>query len=65
MSTKSKAFNPGHPPVGVEIPFLVGFGVGVGRYDTADDKGYFFFVDGGAIGDHGSLGVGFSTATKP
>ena len=51
--------------IGLEIPFLVGFGIGVGRYDTANDRGYFFFVDGGAIGDHGSLGFGFSTAARP
>ena len=51
--------------VGIEIPFLVGFSIGAGRYDTADEGGYFFFVSGGAIGDHGALGVGFSTSSKP
>lgn len=49
--------------LGLEIPFLAGFGFGGGRYDTTDESGYFFFIDGGAIGDHGSFGFGFSTTT--
>jgi RHS repeat-associated protein len=65
LCAKPKKITLKEAAVGVEIPFLIGFGIGVGRYDTADERGYFFFVSGGAIGDHGSVGVGFSTASKP
>lgn len=51
--------------IGAEIPFLAGFGIGGGRYNTADDGGFFFFLSGGVIGQYGSLGFGFSTRTKP
>jgi hypothetical protein len=50
--------------LGPEIPFLAGLGIGFGRYSTADERGFFFFVGGGTIGDRGSLGFGFSTWSK-
>jgi RHS repeat-associated protein len=50
---------------GPEIPFLAGIGMGGGRYVMSDESGYFFFLGGGAIGEHGALGFGFSTWVHP
>jgi len=50
---------------GPEIPFLTGIGMGGGRYVMSDESGYFFFLGGGAIGEHGALGFGFSTWVRP
>lgn len=47
--------------LGAEVPLLGGIGVGGGRYSTDDDRGTFFFVSGGILGKHASVGVGFST----
>ena len=46
--------------IGGEIPFLAGAGCGLGVYGTAQDAGYFFFVDGGLFGQHLSIGIGAS-----
>src|SRR5205814_1947412 len=45
---------------GPEIPFLAGAGGGAGGYKTRNDVGFFFFGTGETIGQHGSLGFGFS-----
>lgn len=46
--------------IGAEIPFLGGVGIGAGKYQLADDEwGIFFFVGGGEVLNHGSVGVGF------
>jgi len=47
--------------IGVEIPYTAGAGGGAGKYQTKDDYGVFAFASGGAIGEHGSVGVGVST----
>lgn len=45
--------------IGVELPFLGGGGVGAGVYKTSiGERGFFFFVQGGVIGQYGSVGVG-------
>jgi RHS repeat-associated protein len=50
----------GEGSIGAEIPFVGGGGIGFGVFCTGNgEKGYFFFVQGGAIGDYGSLGFGF------
>lgn len=46
--------------LGVEIPYLAGVGGGAGSYQTKHDYGSFVFASGGAIGQEGALGVGFS-----
>jgi RHS repeat-associated protein len=46
--------------VGVEIPFVAGVGGGVGKYETKNDYGLFVFGSGGAMGEHGAVGFGFS-----
>ena len=46
--------------IGAEIPFLGGVGIGAGKYQLADGEwGIFFFVGGGEVLNHGSVGVGF------
>jgi RHS repeat-associated protein len=45
--------------LGPEIPFLAGCGIGVGRFDTKDESGLYYFIEGGFIGQKGALGVGF------
>jgi RHS repeat-associated protein len=50
--------------LGPEVPFLAGLGIGGGRYSTDEESGFFFFVSGGAIGEHGALGFGFPTSTS-
>ncbi|HET8937016.1 MAG TPA: RHS repeat-associated core domain-containing protein [Polyangiales bacterium] len=47
--------------IGLEIPFLAGGGIGAGVFDSDSDHGLFFFAHGGIIGEHGPLGIGFST----
>ena len=44
--------------LGVEVPFLAGYGGGGGAYSSSDEAGYFLFLGGGALGDHVSLGGG-------
>jgi hypothetical protein len=45
--------------VGAEVPFLGGGGVGLGIYKTSiGERGFFFFVQGGVIGQYGSIGIG-------
>jgi hypothetical protein len=46
---------------GWEVPFMGGLSLGAGSYFTERDEGMFFFANGGAIGEHGALGFGFST----
>jgi RHS repeat-associated protein len=46
--------------VGAELPFVGGVGVGGGKYQLADGEwGIFFFIGGGEIFNHASVGVGF------
>ena len=46
--------------VGVEIPYFAGLGFGIGKYNSTTDSGWFFFISGGAVGQHGAVGGGFS-----
>ena len=61
---KVQSIRLGELSIGPEIPFLLGLGLGVGRYKTDTDHGLFFFFGGGTIGDHGALGFGFSTGSN-
>jgi RHS repeat-associated protein len=49
---------------GPEVRFVVGGGITVGRYSTADEKGVFISFGGGALGDHAAVGFGFSYSQK-
>jgi RHS repeat-associated protein len=49
---------------GAEIPFLAGSGFGEGFYRTDNEQGLFFFLSGGAIGQEGAVGFGFSTPSS-
>ena len=44
--------------LGIEEPFLAGYGGGGGDYQTDDESGGFLFLGGGALGEHVSVGVG-------
>ncbi len=47
---------------GVEVPWLFGFGVGGGLYEILKERGLFFYLQGGTLGQYGSVGIGFSTS---
>ena len=61
---KAKAITIQEASFGPEIPFTSGYGITIGRYSTADEKGVFISFGGGGIGDHGAVGFGFSYWTK-
>lgn len=44
--------------LGIELPFLGGYGGGGGSYQEDDELGYFLFLSGGVLGEHASVGIG-------
>jgi RHS repeat-associated protein len=49
--------------VGAEIPFLMGYGGGIGSYTSGDESGNFLFLSGGGLGDHAAVGVGLGAGS--
>jgi hypothetical protein len=43
--------------LGIETPFLAGYGDGGGSYTAGDESGGFLSLSGGALGKHVSVGV--------
>jgi RHS repeat-associated protein len=44
---------------GLELPFLLGAGLGGGSYQTGSEYGIYIYANGGILGEHATLGFGF------